>query len=205
MTQPDDGSNAAFRVGFVEGATPDKWARVWRERFTERLELVPLEPRTQEAGLRDGTLAMALLRAPVDRDLLHLIPLYEEDPVVVAGRDHLVAAADEVTLADLADEQLVHPLDPGHGSDWTPSVDQLAWPPMTWAEAIETVAAGTGVAIVPQSVARLHHRRDVVVRPVLDLSPTRIGLAWRIDDDDPRLEDFIGVVRGRTARSSRGR
>ena len=48
-------------------------------------------------------------------------------------------------------------------------------------------------------------RRDVVVRPVLDLSPTRIGLAWRIDDDDPRLEDFIGVVRGRTARSSRGR
>ena len=70
-----------FRVGFVTGATPDKWARVWGERSKERLELVPVEQDVQLDGVRDGTLSMALVRLPVDRDGLHLIPLYDEQPV----------------------------------------------------------------------------------------------------------------------------
>ena len=50
---------------------------------------------------------------------------------------------------------------------------------MTEREAVETVAAGTGIVILPMSVARLHHRKDVVTRPVVDLAPTtrRPGLA----------------------------
>ena len=67
--------------------------------------------------LRDGTFDLALVRLPVDRDGLHVIPLYDEVPVVVAGHEHLVAAADEVTLADLVDEQLVRP----HRSGWHPT------------------------------------------------------------------------------------
>lgn len=197
-----------FRLGFVEGATPDKWVRTWRERSRRTLVLVPLDPaEPQEAGLRSGELTMALLRMPVDRDVLHCIPLYEEQPVVVAGREHLVAAADAgtgVTLADLDDEQLVRPLDPAHGRAWTPSASQLAWPPMNAKDAVETVAAGTGVVVLPQSVARLHHRKDVVVRPVADLEPTRVGLCWLIDGTDPDLQTFVGIVRGRTANSSRG-
>ena len=31
-----------FTIAFVTGATPDKWARIWRERSKERLELVPV-------------------------------------------------------------------------------------------------------------------------------------------------------------------
>src|SRR5690349_14049434 len=105
-----------FRVGFVTGATPDKWARIWRERSRIPLELVPVEQHEQEAGIRAGTLDMCLVRLPVDREGLHLIPLYDEVAVVVAGREHLVAAAGEdgVSLADLADEQLVLP----HESGW---------------------------------------------------------------------------------------
>ena len=142
---------------------------------------------------------MALVRLPVDRDGLHAISLYDELPVVVAARDHLVAAADEVTLADLVDEQLVLP----HRSGWRPDAPQLEWPPMTEREAVETVAAGTGIAILPMSVARLHHRKDVVSRPVIDLAPTTVALAWLVERDDDRTQRFVGVVRGRTARSSR--
>lgn len=194
-----------FKVGFVTGATPDKWARIWRDRERERLELVPVTESEQEEGLRDGTLDMCLVRLPVDRDGLHCIPLYEELPVAVMGKEHLLTLLDEVTLEDLAEEQLVLP----HRSGWTPSVEQLAWPPMTEKDAVETVAAGTGIAIVPMSVARLHHRKDVVHRVVTDLEPTRIGLAWRVDyadhhGDDERVQTFIGIVRGRTANSSRG-
>ena len=185
------------------GATPDKWARTWRERRRDGFELVPVEESEQEAGVRDGTLDMVLARLPVDRDGLHCIPLYEERPVVVAGREHVVAATtddEEVVLADLADEQLVRP----HASGWTPDADQLAWPPMTEAEAVETVAAGTGIVLVPFSVARLHARKDVVRRVVSDLPPTRIGLVWRLDHDDERVQAFIGIVRGRTVNSTRG-
>ncbi len=190
---------APFRVGFVTGATPDKWARTWRERRRDGLELVPLEEVEQEAGVRDGSLDMAMVRLPVDRDGLHCIPLYDETTVVVAGHEHFVAAADEVGLDDLVDEQLVRP----HASGWTPGAEQQPWPTMTEKDAVETVAAGTGVVLVPMSVARLYSRKDVVQRPVTDLSPTKIGLVWLVDNEDERVTAFIGIVRGRTVNSTR--
>lgn len=201
MPRPDATDRSPFRVGFVTGATPDKWARTWRERFPRQpLDLVPLAQEEQEEGLRAGDLSMCLVRLPVDRDGLHCIPLYDEVQVAVVGAEHVATVVEELTLADLADEQLVLP----HPSGWTPDAEQLVWAAMDVPGALEVVASGTGVAIVPMSVARLHHRRDTAYRPVTDLPPTTVGLAWRIDDEDPRVQSFIGVVRGRTERSSRG-
>ena len=188
-----------FRLGFVTGATPDKWARIWRERRPEPLELVPTTEATQERLVRDGTLDMGLVRLPVDREGLHLIRLYDEVPVVVVPRDHFVTAATEVSLEDLVDEQLVLP----HRSGWVPSAPQLDWPAMIEKEAIEVVASGSGIAIVPMSVARLYARKDVASRPVTDLAPTTIALAWLEIRDDEVTQAFVGVVRGRTPRSSR--
>lgn len=173
-----------FRIGFVTGATPDKWARTWGERSRERLELVAVTEAEQLDGVRDGTLSMALVRLPVDREGLHLIPLYEEVAVAVLGVDHTLTLLDEVTTEDLAEEHQ----DRGE---------------LPLADVVATVAAGTGVLVTPMSVARLHHRKDVTYRPVVDLPPTTIGLTWRVDDEDERVQTFIGIVRGRTARSSR--
>jgi DNA-binding transcriptional LysR family regulator len=196
--------DGVFRVGFVTGATPDKWARTWRDRHPRSpLELVPVEEDSQEEGVRGGVLDMCLMRLPVDRDGLHCIPLYDEQPVVVAGREHWLAAGEpgeEVALADLAEEQLVLP----ERSGWTPEVPQLDWPAMTPKDAIEVVASGTGVVVVPQSVARLYARRDVVTRPVGDAAPTTVGLVWLVENEDQRVGEFVGIVRGRTPRSSRG-
>ena len=189
-----------LRIGFVTGATPDKWARNWRDQRREPLELVPVTETEQLDGVRDGSLDMALVRLPADTDDLHCVRLYDELQVAVASREHVLAAADdEVTTADLVDEQLVRP----HSSGWRPTADQLEWPPMNEQEAIETVAAGTGVAILPMSVARLHQRKDVVSRVVSDLEPTTIALVWRLDRDDDVTQAFVGVTKGRTARSSR--
>lgn len=192
--------STTLRIGFVTGATPDKWARHWRDRRRERLELVPVSQEEQETLLRSGAMDMVLARLPVERDGLHCVRLYDELQVAVASRDHVLAAADEeVTTADLDDEQLVLP----HPSGWRPRAEQLDWPAMSPAEAIETVAAGTGVAIVPMSVARLFHRKDVVTRVVSDLEPTTVALVWLIDRDDEVTQAFVGVARGRTANTSR--
>ena len=142
-------------------------------------------PVDQVDGVRDGSLDMAIVRLPVDRDGLHCVRLYDEVQVAVASREHLLAAADEeVTTDDLVDEQLVRP----HSSGWRPSAEQLDWPAMTEQEAIETVAAGTGIVILPMSVARLHQRKDVVTRVVSDLDPTTIALVWKVERDDEEDE-----------------
>jgi DNA-binding transcriptional LysR family regulator len=176
-----------MRVTFVVGVTPDKWARTWRERFPEiPLELAPTDEDAQLDALRSGRAEMAFVRLPVDREGLHVIPLYEEVPVAVLPREHLYAGLDEVVEDDLVGE---------HRPDLSA---------MTVRQAVEVVASGTGVVVLPMSVAWAHHRKDVVAVPVRDLEPTRVALAWPVAAEDPRLEQFVGVVRGRTARSSRG-
>jgi len=188
-----------FTIGFVTGATPDKWAERWRERHRERLELVPVTEDEQEARVRSGEVDMCLVRLPVDREGLHAVRLYDELPVAVMSVDNELSLLDELTLGDLAEEQLVRP----HRSGWTPQAEQLDWPPMSEQDAVETVAGGTGIVLLPMSVARLQHRKDVTHRVVTDLEPTTIALVWPVDRDDERAQAFVGVVRGRTARSSR--
>jgi hypothetical protein len=70
---------------------------------------------------------------------------------------------------------------------------------------VELVAAGIGVVVVPQSLARLHHRKDLTYRPVTGVPESRIALSWPEDATTDMVEDFIGIVRGRTVNSSRGR
>lgn len=175
-----------FRVAFVPGVTPDKWVRIWGERSQQPLELQPIDEAAQLEVLRTGVADMCFVRLPIDRDGLHLIPLYREVPVVVVSKEHVLSVLDEVSAADLADELV------------------LDLRGLTTKQAVETVAAGTGYVVLPMSVARIHHRKDVVARPLVDGEESQIGLAWRVDNEDPRIEDFIGIVRGRTAQSSRG-
>ncbi|WP_155849577.1 hypothetical protein [Arthrobacter sp. H20] len=53
------------------------------------------------------------------------------------------------------------------------------------------------------SIARLYTRRDAVYRPVHDVPVTTIAVAWLSDNTSEDIEEFIGIVRGRTERSSR--
>ena len=74
---------------------------------------------------------------------------------------------------------------------------------MTLEQAIEVAASGAGIVIVPMSLARHHQRKDVRYRPVTGVAESQVGLSWLVDTEDPRVETFIGIVRGRTERSSR--
>lgn len=209
--EPTDTAPTAepFRVRFVPGVSPGRWLRTWRERMpADELDAGLVEQEDQVAVLRTGAAHMCFVRLPVDREGLHVIPLYEEVPVVVVAKDHPVAAFDEVDLADLAGEHLLQ--DPGDVPQWRDVATEVRdgtrheVPPMSVKQAVEVVASGAGIVVVPLSLARLHHRKDVVHRPVHHVAPSAVGLAWREDDDDPRIETFIGIVRGRTTRSSRG-
>ncbi|MFE1769311.1 LysR substrate-binding domain-containing protein [Streptomyces angustmyceticus] len=203
MTGSD--ASSSFRLAYVPGVTPAKWVRIWNERLPDvPLHLVAVSAAEACGVLRDGGADAGFVRLPVDGADLSAIPLYTETTVVVVPKDHLVTAAEEVSAEELADEIVLHPLD--DTLDWEhlpgrPAIER----PATTADAIELVAAGVGVLVVPQSLARLHHRRDLTYRPVVDAPASRVALSWPQEATTDLVEDFIGIVRGRTVNSSRGR
>ena len=171
---------------YVAGVSPSRWLRVWGElRPDLPLEAIRVEEHDQLSALTAGEADLAFVRLPVDSTGLHTVQLWDELAVAVLPKEHPLADAESLTLRDLSGE----PLAP-------PQPD----PAMT----IELVAAGTGHAIVPHSIARLHRRKDVVAIPGTDAPPTRIALVWPLDRDDADIQEFVAVVRGRSAKSSRG-
>ncbi|UUU38565.1 LysR substrate-binding domain-containing protein [Streptomyces sp. NBC_00162] len=195
----------SFRLAYVPGVTPTKWIRIWNERLPDvPLTLVAVSPTEAFGVLRDGDADAGFVRLPVDRDDLSAIPLYTETTVVVIPKDHLVAAVEEVSTTDLAEEIVLHPLDDTLGWEQLPGRPAIERPATT-ADAIELVAAGVGVLVVPQSLARLHHRKDLTYRPVTDAPESRVALSWPQEETTDLVEQFIGIVRGRTVNSTRGR
>lgn len=198
-------TKSEFRLAYAPGVTPGKWAGVWAERVREvPLRLVQMPAAEAVLRLRDGGVDAAFVRLPVDREALHVIPLYLETTVVVVPKDHAVAAVEEVGLADLADEHVFEPFDEVLVWDDRPGQPAFTRPEST-ADAIELVASGAGVLLLPQSLARLHHRKDLTYRPVTDAPQSQIGLAWLEAETTDLMEELIGIVRGRTPNSSRGR
>ena len=178
-----------FRIAFVPGVTVTKWTRIWEERFPDvPLDVDAIRAAEQTAALEDDATDIVFVRLPIEPQDCSVIPLYTELPVVLTPKDHAVAAFGEVTLADLADEQIHDAPDPD-----------------TVTDTIELVAAGVGLVIVPHSIARLHSRRDLVYRTVTDARPTRIALAWKADRTTDDVDEFVGIVRGRSADSYRSK
>ena len=176
-----------LRIAYVAGVTPGKWIRRWEERMPE----VPLhasmsDDGTQVESVRDGSADMGFVRLPVERDGLNVIPLYEEQAVVVAPKGHEISVFKEVALADLEQEAFLDVAALGGAEP-----------------ALQVVASGAGLVILPMSVARHFNVKDTVARRLTGAPATEIALVWPVDSTDEVIEEFIGIVRGRTAQSSR--
>ncbi|MGW5968609.1 LysR family transcriptional regulator substrate-binding protein [Streptomyces sp. NPDC055186] len=195
----------SFRLVYAPGVMPGKWARVWGERLPDVPLTLTQVPAAEAADLLlNGDADAGLVRLPVDRTVFSAIPLYTEQTVVVVPKDHLVTAVDEVAPEDLADEIVLHPLDDVLGWETLPGKPALERPATT-ADAVQLVAAGIGVLVVPLSLARLHHRKDLTHRPLRNAPESSVALAWPEAATTDSVEDFIGIVRGRTINSTRGR
>lgn len=155
--------------------------------------------------------------ASTDGEKYHSIRLYEELPVVILPVDHVLTVLDEVPVEELAEEFLLQPASdiPAYeevSRAWRENAGRIVPEGLTDKETIELVAAGVGLYIVPMSIARFYHRKDLIYRPVAGLDTYPVHLVWpRAPKGEPRseelealLQDFIGIVRGRTATSDRG-
>ncbi|WAP51962.1 LysR substrate-binding domain-containing protein [Arthrobacter sp. ATA002] len=179
-----------LKLAYVPGVTPGKWIGRWNERQDRELTAYQCPEDSVLADLRAGRADVVFIRIP-DQDYIRpagvsVVALYDERPVVAAAKDSAVAAFDELDLADLAGEHLLDLQELG-------SADV----------GMEVVASGAGLLILPMAVAKLYSRRDVVARPLTGVPGTRVAVAWAQDSEDEGIEELVGIVRGRTANSSR--
>lgn len=206
---------SALEIVYAPGVMPGKWL----QRFTDTHPESELDARPLPEGedpleaVAAGRARFAFVRYPEGQspasDTVHLIELYTERAVLCFPKDH---------EAEYFEENQVIPAE--QAAAW-PRLDPADFPPSAGGAAmmLEVVASGAGsVALLPQPVARLHDRKDTFWRIVEGEPTTSVGLAWArlvpavADEDqpaavaalaDPLVEEFIGVVRGRRAGSSR--
>jgi hypothetical protein len=179
-----------LRVGFVPGVEPDRFLRRWKSgRRGAWLELVPVPLSRQAQALAEAEVDMCFVRLPLPEAAiadLHQVALWEERACVVVGDENVLSLHEDIEESDLEGETEIP----------ESHVDDAA-------ERIAVAATGAGYTRVPLSLARLHRRKDAVSLPLRDGEPTRIALAWPRAADDEIRQEFVGVVRGRTSRSSR--
>jgi DNA-binding transcriptional LysR family regulator len=148
------------------------------------------------ALVRDGSADVALLRSPFQHSGLEVEELLSEPRVAALAADHRLASRTRLRRADLAGEPLPRwpDGDPATAAYWTgrdPQSLAAAWPdgvppalPATGpsvsdlVQLLEVVALGQVVAFLPASTSRRHPRADIAYRPVTDLSPSVIAVAW---------------------------
>jgi DNA-binding transcriptional LysR family regulator len=180
----------ALRIAFAPGVTVGKWTARWAERHPDLpLEVLAVSDTDARSILFTAQLTVSFARLPIDRDGLSVIRLYGEVPVLVVPRDSVFATRESVTATEVA--SLAGVVD-------YPTAGNVK-------DAVALVAAGVGALRLPHSVARWTARKDVVAVPIADGTETEIAICWIADQTSPLIDDFVGIVRGRTAQSSRGR
>lgn len=177
------------------------------------LELVPL-PLSGSLPKTEEPCDVSLIRLPSKRDQHqppvgqpphHAVKLYTETVALVVEADHELANDRSISVDELA---VVSLLDyPGHLPSWpapTPWSD-AAHKPANIHAALELVSTGIGALLLPQPLARhLTHKTEHAVLTVTgEISGTEIWATWLKDRDTPEVQQLIGVLRGRTAQSSR--
>lgn len=159
-------------------------------------------PALQIAALLGRTTNICLIRGiPAERDLTSQLA-WREEVVLAMPHTHRLARRRRIALGDLASEDHVV-LDP-NSSDFaryvqTCCVDAGFLPKVSQqvvdAQSIPSlIAAGFGVALVPQSIARFT-TADIVFRPIRPSPPTAdVFLVFRADETSMVVHNFVKLA-----------
>ncbi|MFF2503078.1 LysR family transcriptional regulator [Streptomyces sp. NPDC058067] len=207
MAELATGHAGRVSVGFIGTATYDVLPRVART-VRARLPHVTLELRGEllspqlADGLLDGTYDLAVLRSGAATEELTSTPLRTEPLMAVLPAHHPLAAGPRISLGSLAGEPFViHPAQARSAMyDRVLSACRRAgFQPPSLVEVGETatlvvlVAAGHGVALVPESVRSL--RLDgVTYVPLTDPDTIDLVLARRTHGNSPSVQQVASII-----------
>ena len=194
-------------IGFVASTIYARLPELIREfrRTAQNTELVLVESTTldQIAALKEGRIDIGFGRIRFDDPAVRRIVLREENLVAAFSVDHpLAAQKGPVSLQDLAGEpQIIYPRAPrpSYADQVLSLLRDHAIEPRVAHEARELqvaiglVAAGEGIAIVPESV-RYARSRDVMFRDLVEPATSPIIISHRVQDHSPELALMMNII-----------
>jgi DNA-binding transcriptional LysR family regulator len=204
------GSAGTLRVGFPESASwhgivPDSFRRFRHEKPDAELQLSPMSSLEQVQALRAGALdAGFVFNFPKSDPDLDQLVVATQHLVLAAPRRHAATKKSRLRLRDLADADFVwfpRRQSPAYYDRLMQACARGGLNPRIVQEAVDQatilslVVCGLGVAFVSDAT-RWRSPRDVVLRPVVDLSlAIDFCLVWRKDYSSPLLAGFVAGVR----------
>ncbi|MBM7808504.1 DNA-binding transcriptional LysR family regulator [Geodermatophilus bullaregiensis] len=155
----------------------------------------------QEAALEEDRIDLAVLRPPLRSPGLSSRLITRERLLLAVPRSHRLAGEEPVGLAELRDEEFVVYGVPHSVVDTvvTQACLSAGFLPRRTHQAAETsvmltlVAAGLGVALLPEA-ARALHVEGVRLVPVADDVHIDLALAWRSADPSPALARLLEAL-----------
>lgn len=166
----------------------------------------------QAQTLREGRADAGLLLTPFDDRCLDTEPLLTEPLLAAMPAADPLAARRSLCLADLAGRSVLGepPADQGDpaspratagtgGGEPRPGAER---PPTADAtrnvsdltQILRLVELGTIICFLPASVTRRYPRTEIAYRPVRDLLPATLAVAWPHDSRSPAVAAFVRVA-----------
>ncbi len=206
------GDTGRLRLAYTRSATGPPASRLvaaYRKRYPE----VSVEAETGwtsrnvERLIRDEV-DLAFVRPPVESDVIHVETIGVEEVLIALPAAHPLTRHEQIDRAQIAREPVVF-WSRANGSGWHDQISDQIWPdqPPTVAreepddeELLHAVAAGAGIAAVPEHRARALQIPGVTLRSLSDPVPrTYLALAYRCGEHNPLIENFVTLARAEWA------
>ena len=200
-----------LNVGLSVAAAGDEPTRLLAE-FERACPQIDVRLRTYElttpsAGLLDHSTDVAFVRRPVASDAVSTRVLATEPRVFVMSAGHPLSGHEKLDLAEVIglpwiaaehsndgcepaawrDSWLIDPRPSGE----RPVIGAVARTIDEWRE---YAAAGRGISLCPASAETHYARPDLAFVPSAGTPPTELCLAWRANDTNPIVAQFIEVI-----------
>jgi DNA-binding transcriptional LysR family regulator len=151
-------------------------------------------------GLLDESADVAFVWLPTGLEgRIETRPLRSERRFVALPVGHRLARRRALQMADLLDEPFIAlPSEAGPLREYWLALDQRGGHPVrigaeaaTPDETFESVATGHGIVLLAEGNAIVYARPGLVYRPVLDLNPCQLAIAWRRGDRRAAVREFV--------------
>jgi len=197
----------------LRGRLADLLAAYRKDAPSVRMTVHEQAPALQIAALLNRTTNISLNRSIPTEHMLHSELAWSEEVVVAMQKTHPLARRKRITLADLASEDQIV-LQP-ESSEFARYIQKCCvdagFLPRVSQQVIDAqsvpslIAAGFGVALVPQSIARFT-TDEIVFRPIRPSPPSAdVFLVFRKDETSMVVHNFIKLARRFLSQKNSGR
>jgi DNA-binding transcriptional LysR family regulator len=200
------GETGRIAIGYLSSLAYSgltRYLRAIREELPSvEVVLRELAPAEQLEALKERRIDIGLLRGPIDDPSIVSERVRRERLFLAMPLGHPLARRQRVLLSLAANEPFVS-FPRARAAAFFDSLIALCaragFSPRIVQEApqldmLSLVAAGFGIAILPESIREVH-RPDIVLRPIVGSPSIDLLAAWRSDNESPPLRHFLGIVR----------